>query len=29
VMMLDEEFERLDDSTNIPSKTDYSYDIVR
>jgi len=29
VMMLDEFFETLDAKTNIPSKTDYSFDIIR
>ncbi len=29
VMLLDEFFETLDANTNIPSKTDYSFDIIR
>jgi len=29
VMLLDEFFETLDAKTNIPSKTDYSFDIIR
>lgn len=29
VMLLDEFFESLDANTNVPSKTDYSFDIIR
>ena len=29
IMLLDEFFESLDANTNVPGKTDYSFDIIR
>ncbi len=29
VKILDKVFDEMDKNTNVPSKTDYSYDIIR